>query len=83
MTEKTSFVGASSHETEDFAILLEESFGKESSLEGRVINGKVIGIEKDVVIIDVGLKSEGRVPLKEFSVAGADANLKVGGVVEV
>ncbi|EKE09646.1 MAG: hypothetical protein ACD_16C00130G0051 [uncultured bacterium] len=83
MTEKTSFVGASSHETEDFAILLEESFGKESSLEGRVINGKVIGIEKDVVIIDVGLKSEGRVPLKEFSVAGADPNLKVGDVVEV
>lgn len=84
MTEKTSLSGgASSHETENFAALLEESFGKENSLEGRVITGKVIGIENDVVIIDVGLKSEGRVPLKEFSVAGADPDLSVGNSVEV
>jgi small subunit ribosomal protein S1 len=84
MTEKTSLSGgASSHETENFAALLEESFGKENSLEGRVITGKVIGIENDVVIIDVGLKSEGRVPLKEFSVAGADPDLSVGDTVEV
>lgn len=84
MTEKTSLSGgASSHETENFAALLEESFGRENSLEGRVITGKVIGIENDVVIIDVGLKSEGRVPLKEFSVAGADPDLSVGDTVEV
>ncbi|MBL8676422.1 MAG: 30S ribosomal protein S1 [Alphaproteobacteria bacterium] len=84
MTEKTSLSGgASSHETENFVALLEESFGKENSLEGRIITGKVIGIENDVVIIDVGLKSEGRVPLKEFSVAGVDPNLNVGDTVEV
>lgn len=84
MTEKTSLSGgASSHETESFAALLEESFGKENSLEGRIIAGKVIGIENDVVIIDVGLKSEGRVPLKEFSVAGVSPDLSVGDTVEV
>lgn len=84
MTEKTSLSGgASSHETENFVALLEESFGQENSLEGRIIRGKVIGIENDVVIIDVGLKSEGRVPLKEFSVAGVDPNLNVGDTVEV
>lgn len=84
MTEKTSLSGgASSHETESFAALLEESFGKENSLEGRIITGKVIGIENDVVIIDVGLKSEGRVPLKEFSVAGVGPDLSVGDTVEV
>ncbi|MBY0272075.1 MAG: 30S ribosomal protein S1 [Alphaproteobacteria bacterium] len=84
MTEKTSLSGgASSHETESFVALLEESFGKENSLEGRIITGKVIGIENDVVIIDVGLKSEGRVPLKEFFVAGVGPDLNVGDTVEV
>ncbi len=49
---------------EDFAALLEESFGKSDALEGSVIKGKVVAIEKDMAIIDVGLKTEGRVALK-------------------
>ncbi|MBS0271054.1 MAG: 30S ribosomal protein S1 [Proteobacteria bacterium] len=84
MTEQTSLSGgASSHETENFAALLEESFGKAKSLEGRVIKGKVIAIENDVAIIDVGLKSEGRVPLKEFSAPGSEPSLHLGDTVEV
>lgn len=84
MTEQTSLSGgASSHETENFAALLEESFGKAKSLEGRVIKGKVIAIENDVAIIDVGLKSEGRIPLKEFSIPGLEPSLNIGDTVEV
>jgi small subunit ribosomal protein S1 len=84
MTEQTSSPGGdSSLDTENFAALLEESFGKANSLEGRVIKGKVIAIENDVAIIDVGLKSEGRVPLKEFSASGTEPELNIGDTVEV
>ncbi|MBY0500823.1 MAG: 30S ribosomal protein S1 [Alphaproteobacteria bacterium] len=83
MIEQTSSGGASSHDTENFAALLEESFGQAESIEGRVITGKVIAIENDVAIIDVGLKSEGRVPLREFSVSGTEPSLNVGDTVEV
>ena len=83
MTEQTSLSGGVySHETENFAALLEESLGQAENLEGRVIKGKVIAIENDVAIIDVGLKSEGRIPLKEFTASGELA-LKVGDSVEV
>ncbi len=84
MTEQTSSSGGvSSLDTENFAALLEESFGKAQSLEGRVIKGKVIALENDVVIIDVGLKSEGRIPLKEFSASGTEPELNLGDTVEV
>ncbi len=68
---------------EDFAALLEESFATTDLAEGTVVKGKVIAIEKDVAIIDVGLKVEGRVPLKEFGVRGRDGELKPGDEVEV
>lgn len=68
---------------EDFAALLEESYGAGNSLEGTVIKGTVIGIEKDLAIIDVGLKSEGRVPVKEFAAPGQESDLKIGDTVEV
>jgi small subunit ribosomal protein S1 len=68
---------------EDFAALLEESFAKTDLAEGTVVKGTVIAIEKDVAIIDVGLKVEGRVPLKEFGVRGRDGELKPGDEVEV
>ena len=79
MTNQTTF----SHETESFEALLEESFGQAQSLEGRVIKGKIIAIENDLAIIDVGLKSEGRVPLKEFSASGTDVNVSVGETIDV
>jgi small subunit ribosomal protein S1 len=69
--------------TEDFAALLEESFSDNSPIEGSVIKGRVTAIENDLVIVDVGLKTEGRVPLREFSMAGTAAELKAGDEVEV
>jgi small subunit ribosomal protein S1 len=68
---------------EDFAALLEESFGKADLAEGTVVKGTVIAIEKDVAVIDVGLKVDGRVPLKEFGVRGRDGVLNPGDEVEV
>ena len=68
---------------EDFAALLEESFAKSDLAEGSVVKGKVIAIEKDMAVIDVGLKVEGRVPLKEFGVRGRDGELVPGDEVEV
>jgi small subunit ribosomal protein S1 len=68
---------------EDFAALLEESFASHDLAEGTVVKGTVIAIEKDVAVIDVGLKVEGRVPLKEFGVRGRDGALSPGDEVEV
>ncbi len=68
---------------ESFAALLEESLGQADGLEGTVLKGIVIAIESDAAVIDVGLKSEGRVALKEFSDAGESAEIKVGDEVEV
>ncbi len=68
---------------EDFAALLDESYGGHNALEGSVIKGIVVAVEKDVAIIDVGLKTEGRVPLKEFQGPGREGALHVGDEVEV
>jgi small subunit ribosomal protein S1 len=68
---------------EDFAALLDESYGHNEALEGSVIKGIVVAIEKDVAIIDVGLKTEGRVALKEFQGPGREGVLNVGDEVEV
>jgi small subunit ribosomal protein S1 len=68
---------------EDFAKLLEESFGSGSLQEGSVVKGTVVGIEKDLAVIDVGAKTEGRVALREFAGPGRQADLKVGDTVEV
>ena len=68
---------------EDFAALLEETFGGGNLQEGSVIKGTVVGIEKDLAVIDVGLKTEGRVALKEFAGPGRQAELKIGDTVEV
>ncbi len=68
---------------DEFAALLEESFGLVDLREGSVVAGKVVAIEKDLAVIDVGLKTEGRVPLKEFSVAGRTPDMNVGDTVEV
>ena len=68
---------------EDFAALLDESFKADALAEGAVIKGKVVAIEKDLAVVDVGLKTEGRVPLKEFGVNGKGTELKIGDTVEV
>jgi small subunit ribosomal protein S1 len=69
---------------DDFAELLNKSLGGENeTFEGKVVKGTVTGIENDMAVIDVGLKSEGRVPLREFAAPGQKADLKVGDEVEV
>jgi len=68
---------------DDFAAMLEASFGANDMQEGSVIKGTVVGIENDLAIIDVGLKTEGRVALKEFAAPGRPAEIKVGDEVEV
>ena len=68
---------------EDFAALLDESFSEGKLTEGSVVKGTVIAVDGDSVLIDVGLKSEGRVALKEFSVPGQPAEIKSGDFVDV
>ena len=68
---------------EDFEALLNESLGDEGGFEGRVLRGVVVNVDGDFAIVDVGLKSEGRVPLKEFMSPGSDAVLKPGDEVDV
>jgi small subunit ribosomal protein S1 len=68
---------------EDFAAMLDETLSDDVAYEGNVVRGRIVAIEKDLAVIDVGLKMEGRVPLKEFSTPGAEANLNVGDEVEV
>jgi len=68
---------------ESFAALLDQSLGTASGLEGTVIKGRVVAIENEMVLIDVGLKSEGRVALKEFTGPGRGGEIKPGDTVEV
>jgi small subunit ribosomal protein S1 len=68
---------------EDFAKMLEESFTQGSPQEGAVVKGIVVGIEKDLAVIDVGAKTEGRVALREFSGPGRQSDIKIGDTVEV
>jgi small subunit ribosomal protein S1 len=71
---------------DDFAKMLDEQFGGvgDEGFEGRVVKGTITAIENDKAVIDVGLKSEGRVSLREFARGeGADHGLKVGDEVEV
>jgi small subunit ribosomal protein S1 len=68
---------------DDFTAMLDESLKETALQEGSVIKGTIVAIEKDVAVIDVGLKTEGRIPLKEFSVSGRPAGLAVGDEVDV
>jgi len=70
-------------DSKEFAALLEESLGTQEKFTGQVVNGIIVSMDKECALVDVGLKSEGRVPLQEFSKPGEDPELKVGDVVEV
>ena len=70
---------------ESFAALLEQSFADQSkqSFEGSVLKGTIVAIRNDYAVIDVGLKSEGRVTLKEFMTLGVMPELQVGDKIDV
>ncbi|MDG2287094.1 MAG: S1 RNA-binding domain-containing protein, partial [Alphaproteobacteria bacterium] len=76
-------VAAADAVMEDFDALIAESFGDHISIEGSVVKGIIISIEGDSALIDVGLKAEGRVALKEFTAPGQEHGLKAGDEVEV
>jgi len=78
-----SAMAKTTNEKESFAALLDQSFGTADNLEGTVIKGRVISTTDDFAMVDVGLKSEGRVPLKEFVGADGKISVKAGDVVEV
>ena len=68
---------------ESFAALFAESIEKLDSSVGTVVKGTIISIENDMALVDVGLKAEGRVALKEFAEPGQSAEVKIGDQVEV
>ncbi|HRK71871.1 MAG TPA: S1 RNA-binding domain-containing protein, partial [Micropepsaceae bacterium] len=68
---------------DDFAAMLDESFSTGGSFEGSVVKGTVVSVNNDIVIVDVGLKTEGRIPLKEFTGHGTDVVIRPGDTVEV
>ena len=72
-----------SKKQESFADLLEESFAKNLKIEGSVVKGKIVSIENDIALVDVGLKSEGRISMKEFSSYGAKSEIQTGDLVDV
>ncbi|WP_206931435.1 30S ribosomal protein S1 [Roseococcus thiosulfatophilus] len=69
--------------TEDFAALLDEMLGANTGFAGSVVTGKVVRLDDDYAVVDVGLKSEGRVPLKEFAPAGMKPEVQVGDVFDL
>ena len=68
---------------DEFAAMLDETMGSEKKFERKVVQGTVIAIENDLAVIDIGLKAEGRVPLREFAPRGQTAEIAVGDTVDV
>ena len=68
---------------ENFASLLDETLGRDSGFEGSVVTGRIVRIDDDFAVVDVGLKSEGRVAMKEFAPPGAKPEIKPGDLVEL
>ncbi|MDC0033811.1 30S ribosomal protein S1 [Alphaproteobacteria bacterium] len=68
---------------ENFVAMLEETFGEGNLSEGSVVKGTVIAIEGDSVLIDVGLKSEGRVGVREFTNPSGDVEISSGDIIDV
>ncbi|MEN8237225.1 MAG: 30S ribosomal protein S1 [Pseudomonadota bacterium] len=83
MTDQTLKTPSSSEDNMDFAALLDQDPISSKKLTGGVVKGTIIKIDQEAVLIDVGLKSEGRVPLREFSTSGVIPEFKIGDEVEV
>ncbi len=68
---------------EDFAALLEETMGRDTGFDGSVVRGRIMRLTDEFAIVDVGLKSEGRVALKEFAAPGQPPEIKPGDVIDL
>ncbi len=68
---------------DEFTAMLNETLAEDVAYEGNVVRGRIVAIEKDFAVIDVGLKMEGRVPMREFALNGKPSELKTGDEVEV
>ena len=68
---------------QEFESLFEQAFSEQPIGEGQVVKGKVVGFEKDLIVVDAGLKTEGRIPAKEFAMQGKEHGLQIGDEVEV
>src|SRR3569623_2253139 len=79
---KVSNTSISTPSREDIAAMLEQSFETQSPQEGSGIKGTIVSIENDFAMVDVGLKTDGRIPVKEFAMPGVPADIKVGDTVE-
>ena len=83
ITETQQNKAAQDSATNEFAKLLEESFEINQINEGKIVKGTVVSIESDLVIVDVGLKTEGRISLSEFSSHDGSSDLEIGDQVDV
>jgi small subunit ribosomal protein S1 len=68
---------------EDFASLLDETLGRDTGFDGSVVTGRVLRLTDEFAIVDVGLKSEGRVALKEFGPPGVKPEVQPGDLIEL
>ncbi len=68
---------------EDFSKLIDKTFKNNIKLENKIVKGNVVSVNKDTIIIDVGLKSEGKIPISEFSRFGKETEIKIGDTIDV
>ena len=83
MSATTTATSLPSGHPDDFAALLDASMGADSAFAGSIMTGRIIRLDGDVAIVDVGLKSEGRIPVREFAAPGVKAEIRQGDVVEI
>ncbi|HET7336207.1 MAG TPA: S1 RNA-binding domain-containing protein, partial [Rhizomicrobium sp.] len=83
MAQATAQESITTPSLDEFTAMLEASFEGRSPAEGSVIRGTIVAIENDFAVVDVGLKTEGRVSIKEFAAPGQAPTVKVGDQVEV
>ena len=68
---------------EKYEELISKTIDNKNIKEKSIVTGKVVSVEKDIIIIDVGLKSEGRIPTSEFSRPGKELEINIGDKLEV
>ncbi|GAB3016302.1 30S ribosomal protein S1 [Bowmanella dokdonensis] len=69
--------------TENFAQLFEESLKQLETRPGAIVKGTVVAIDKDIVLVDAGLKSESAIPVEQFKNAEGNLEIAVGDTVDV